>query len=105
MSEIAQMFTCQGKLPLACGLVIFSCAIIFAADAPPPPAVKPGMTADEVRTALGGPPRKIARQVMHGHYHEVWHYDKPHPLWVEFDCRKGIEARVINVHSGIRSKP
>lgn len=62
------------------------------------------MTADEVRTELGGAPKRMARQVMHGHYHEVWYYEKPQPVWVVFDCRKGVEARVINVHSGIRPK-
>jgi hypothetical protein len=82
----------------------FSCAILFAAD-PTAPDVKPGMTPDEVRTTLGGAPKKIARQVMYGHYHEVWFYEKPQPHWVEFDCRKGAEARVVNVHAEIRTKP
>jgi hypothetical protein len=84
-------------------VVFFSCAIASAADALP--ALKAGMTPDEVRTLLGGPPRKTARQVMYGHYHEVWFYDQPQPVWVEFDCRKGAEARVINVHTEIRTKP
>lgn len=86
------------------GSVVFSCAILFAAGAPPPD-IKPGMTPGEVRAAFGGAPKKIARQVMHGHYHEVWLYEKPQPIWVEFDCRKGTEARVINVHGEIRTKP
>ena len=67
--------------------------------------IRIGMSPEEVRAALDGPPKKVARQVMHGHYHEIWYYEKPHPLWIEFDCRKGREGRVITVQPEIRLKP
>lgn len=87
------------------GVLLISCGVNFAADGVISPPVRVGMTSEEVRVALEGPPRKVARQVMHGHYHEMWYYEKPQPLWIEFDCRKGREGRVITVHSGIRPKP
>lgn len=62
------------------------------------------MTVTEVRK-LAGPPAKVARQVLHGHYHEVWLYEKPEPLYVEFDCRRGHEPRVINVQPASKPRP
>jgi hypothetical protein len=90
---------------MVCATLLVSCEVNLAADIPMSPPLRIGMSPEEVRAALEGPPRKVARQVMHGHYHEVWYYEKPHSLWIEFDCRKGREGRVITVHPEIRPKP
>jgi hypothetical protein len=56
------------------------------------------MTMAEVREALGGKePKRIARQILHGHYLEQWIYEEPSALVIEFDCVKGrASSRVIN---------
>ena len=70
-----------------------------------PLQVRPGMTAEEVRGVLGGPPKRIARQILYKRYLELWTYDQFSPLWLEFNCLKGQEPRIVNVHSEIKVQP
>jgi hypothetical protein len=50
--------------------------------------LRPGMTPEQVREALGTP-RRIGRQILYQRYLEQWVYDSPRPLRLEFDCRRG----------------
>jgi hypothetical protein len=59
--------------------------------------VRPGMAADAVRQLLGQPNR-IARQILYRRFLEQWIYDEPAGLWIEWDCLKGQEPRVLTVH-------
>jgi hypothetical protein len=95
----------MGKVSLIVVCLLAGWPVLFAAAPPPAVEVRSGMSMDEVRAIILHPPVRIARQVLHGHYHEVWYYDSPRPLWIEFDCRKAVEARVINVRSGIKRTP
>jgi hypothetical protein len=88
--------------PLVLIVALFVPPVVLAADEPA--AVRVGMTQEEVRITLK-PPRRIARQVLYGRYLEVWYYDQPHPLWIEFEYRKGREMRVVNVQSPSRPTP
>lgn len=69
-----------------------------------PPRVRPSMTAEEVRKALGAP-RRISRQILYRRYLEQWTYDNPTSLWVEFVCPKGQEPYVLTVHPADSKKP
>jgi hypothetical protein len=51
-----------------------------------------GMTATEVRAALGSPDQ-ISRQVLHRRYIEQWFFKKKN-VWINFDGSKGEEPRV-----------
>jgi hypothetical protein len=57
-----------------------------------------GMGAEEVRKLLGDPSR-IARQILYRRYVEQWTYEDPAGLWIELNCLKGEEARVLAVHA------
>src|SRR5260221_8080989 len=59
--------------------------------------VKKDMPAKTVLEFYGTPDRK-ARQVLYRRYLEQWIYLEPEGLWVEFDCLKGQEPRVLDVH-------
>jgi hypothetical protein len=86
----------------ACLLVSLSpCLLVFGVGAELPAKVwteeewtraverlRPGMTPEQVREALG-PPRRIGRQILYQRYLEQWVYDSPRPLRLEFDCRRG----------------
>jgi hypothetical protein len=61
------------------------------------PIARPGMTPNEVRALLGNP-KSISRQVLYRRYMEQWTYGNPAYLWVEFNCTKGQELHVQNVH-------
>ena len=65
---------------------------------PKPFEPRVGMSAGEIRESLGLPER-ISRQILDGRYIEQWTYEGRR-LLVEFDCRKGQEARVLTVLSG-----
>jgi hypothetical protein len=56
-----------------------------------------GMSADEVRKLLGSPDH-TARQILDRRYVEQWSYDDPPGFWIELDCVKGQDPRVIGVH-------
>jgi predicted N-formylglutamate amidohydrolase len=56
------------------------------------------MTADEVRQ-LYGSPQRIARQILHRRFQEMWTYAQPSPLYVEFSAATGQEPRIVTVHS------
>jgi hypothetical protein len=59
--------------------------------------VQIGMTAADVRTLLG-PPTRVSRQILDGRYVEQWAYEGRADELVEFECRRGQEARVQTVH-------
>jgi hypothetical protein len=46
---------------------------------------------------LGGPPRRVARQILYQRHLEQWFYDKPAPLRLDFDCRPGQPPRLTGV--------
>ena len=56
-----------------------------------------GMTTDEVRKLLG-PPERIARQILHRRYQEMWTYEHPAALYVEFSAAAGQAPRLVTVH-------
>lgn len=87
-------------------LCIGSCACAAEPLAPKEKMVHihPGMTAEEVRNLLG-PPQRIARQILYRRHLELWIYEMPAPLWIEFNFVKGQDSRVINVQSEIFQKP
>jgi hypothetical protein len=60
--------------------------------------VKAGMAADAVRQLLRAPDR-TARQILYRRYLEQWIYVNPEGLWIEWDCQKGQEPRVLSVHA------
>jgi hypothetical protein len=64
---------------------------------------RPGMTADEVRRALG-PPDRVARQILHRRFIEQWCYEK-RALWIDFAGSKGQEPRVVHVHGAGAGPP
>ncbi len=66
--------------------------------------IQRGMTPYQVRGRLG-PPKRVGRQILYKRYLEQWTYDGPGPLIVEFDCVKGQEAHVLNVHQPNPTKP
>jgi hypothetical protein len=88
-------------LPVLVALVLVQLPIAAAEPAPP---VRQGMTPEEVRAALGKPQR-IARQILYGRYQEMWTYEQPSLVRVEFNCLRGQPPHVINVHSGTIAKP
>jgi hypothetical protein len=55
-------------------------------------------TQEEVRRLLG-PPGRISWQVLYRHQIEQWIYEDPAPLRINFDCAKGLEPQLVNVHS------
>ena len=69
-----------------------------------PVQVRIGMTEDEVRRLLG-PPRRFGRQILFRRYLEQWTYDRPVPLWIEFNAIQGQELQVQTVHELPLSKP
>jgi hypothetical protein len=52
------------------------------------------MTANEALDQMGKP-RRTARQILYRRYREQWFYDAPAGAWIEFDCFKGQEPRLI----------
>jgi hypothetical protein len=67
-------------------------------------AVRRDLSASEVRDLLG-PPRRISRQILYRRYLEQWTYDEPSFVLIEFDCLRGQEARVVNIHWPAKAKP
>jgi hypothetical protein len=63
-----------------------------------------GMTPTQVRSLLG-PPRRVARQILYKRYLEQWQYDTPLSVVVEFDCVKGRDPHVLNVHQAAGARP
>jgi hypothetical protein len=63
--------------------------------------LKPGLTADEVRQILG-PPKRVARQILYMRYREMWTYEVPFDLLIDFDGRKGASPRLISVHAAAK---
>lgn len=53
------------------------------------------LTADDL-DALGSP-RHVSRQILYRRYLEQRSYDHPMPLWIELECVKGQEPRVVTV--------
>jgi hypothetical protein len=58
-------------------------------------AIRPGMTAAQVRELLGAP-KRVARQILYARYVEQWTYDDP-AVRIEFDWRKGQEKQIQTV--------
>jgi hypothetical protein len=74
-----------------------------SAEPPAEPArVRKGMTATEVR-AIYGQPKKVARQLLYRKHLELWTYDAPVNIRIEFECPRGEEPTVLNVQP--REKP
>jgi hypothetical protein len=79
-------------------LVLASMTLVVPAEEPKGPGgsdwkkaatqLRPGMTAEEVRSLLG-PPRRTARQLLYQRYLEQWLYEEPVRLRLDFDCRRG----------------
>src|SRR5438552_14231884 len=61
------------------------------------PQIGKGMTAEQARKLLGAPDH-TSRQILYRRYAEQWTYDNPAGLWIELDCVKGQDPRVIGVH-------
>jgi hypothetical protein len=59
--------------------------------------IRAGMTAAEVQELLG-PPTRTARQILYRRYLEQWRYADRPGFWIDFDCRRGREARVTAIH-------
>jgi len=57
----------------------------------------------EVREILGRP-ETVTRQVLFRRYVEQWDYERPLPLLLVFDCRKGQEPRLQSVHVNRQEK-
>src|SRR5262245_58660903 len=72
----------RSALPVLVALVLVQLPI---AAAEPAPSVRQGMTSEEVRAALGKPQR-VARQILYGRYQEMWTYEQPSLVRVEFNC-------------------
>ena len=58
------------------------------------PQIGKGMTAEQARKLLGAPDH-TSRQILYRRYLEQWSYDHPAGLWIELDCVKGQDPRVI----------
>ena len=74
----------------------------LAADDPPRAIgvtnLQIGMTDAEVQKHLGRPTHR-ARQILYRRYLEQWVYDRSEGLWLEFDCLKGQDPRLVAVHA------
>lgn len=57
--------------------------------------VQVGMTAAQVKRALGRPDQ-VSRQIIFRRHVEQWRYEQ-FPGWLEFRCPRGEEARVSHV--------
>lgn len=74
------------------------------ADAKPAAQIRVGMSAAEVQALLGRP-KRISRQIVYRRYLEMWTYEQPSLVWVQFTCTKGQEPSVINVHPPGAARP
>jgi hypothetical protein len=59
-----------------------------------PRDIKPGTSVESVNSFLG-PPSRIARQILSTKYLEQRIYDKPQPLRLRFERRRGEKLRVV----------
>jgi hypothetical protein len=66
-------------------------------------AVRTGMTAAEVSEVMGKPTQS-ARQILYRRYREQWYYSNLPGVWIEFDCFKGQDPRVVAVHKPAAGK-
>lgn len=78
-------------------LAFWSLVFGQAADKPKAEQVRIGMTVEEVRNLLGAP-RRTARQILYHRHFELWTYEVPAPIWIEFTCVRGQESRVSRVY-------
>jgi hypothetical protein len=67
--------------------------------------LQPGITEDRVRELLGGPPNRMARQVLHLRFLEQWVYDTPFPVCVEIEHPRGRKPQLLTVHPLTSEKP
>lgn len=58
--------------------------------------LKVGMTPDEV-TKHVGPPARVSRQVYQLRYQEQWHYHRPEPMRLTFDCQRGQKPQLERI--------
>jgi hypothetical protein len=88
-------FLCAGWL-----LLPFPPRSVPGKDEPPPVAdpdqVRKGMTAAEVRKLLG-PPKRVARQILYRRHLELWTYEPPLNVRIEFECPRGDDPTVLSV--------
>ena len=66
--------------------------------------VREKMTAEQVRSALGGDPTRRTRIATSGHVQEWWLFED-HGLSVEFTRRRGTEAALVTKVTNLKSKP
>ena len=52
-----------------------------------------------------GPPARVSRQILFRRYVELWTYETPLPLLVEFDFRKGQDAHLLAAQVNRSKKP
>jgi hypothetical protein len=57
-----------------------------------------GMTEEEVLRLLG-PPKRVSWQILYRHQIEQWLYDEPAAVRIDFDCVKGLDPKLLSVHS------
>jgi hypothetical protein len=60
--------------------------------------IKSGATTSEVLQVLQKPSR-VARQILYRRYREQWFYDDSPGSWIEFDCFKGHDPRVLAIRT------
>jgi hypothetical protein len=66
--------------------------------------LQPGIAEARVRELLG-PPKRMARQVLHLRYLEQWVYDSPFPVRVEIEHPLGQKPQLLTVHLLTSEKP
>lgn len=69
-------------------------------EAPRPEPAKsltPGLSDQDVKKRLGGPPVRIARQVLSHRSIEQWHYAAPHHVRLSFECERGHKPTLRRV--------
>jgi len=67
-------------------------------------ALQPGLSEDRVRELLG-PPKGMARQVLHLRYLEQWVYESPLQIRVEIDHSRSRQPQLLTVHLVTSEKP
>lgn len=85
---------------LGVSLTLLSLTPLGGDEPPPQPhaAVRPGMTADEVRALFKQAPKRVSRQILYRRCVEVWTYELPSSLQIEFNCVRGQDPRVVGVY-------
>lgn len=84
--------------------LLLAVALSAPADRPDLDQLRPGMTAAEVRELLG-PPKRMARQIVHKRCLEQWVYDAPVSVRIELNAVQGQPLQILTVQPIISPKP